>query len=210
VARDVWGDVRAFDPATVAVVPADRSARYVFPAIDRTQPEEMLGRLAGLGTLEEIADGAGRPIARVVVVKPVALEGNPLATIGGQIELAAASVRTLGAGDSAIVAVRLVWRARARPSEDLTVFVHMRDSAGRTVAQKDSPPGGGKLPTGSWSQGDTVLDDYVVGIGNAPSGEYRVVVGMYRPANVQRAEMRAGDRRLDGDELEIGQVRITR
>jgi len=85
----------------------------------------------------------------------------------------------------------------------------VRDAAENTVAQKDSPPGAGTLPTGSWQPGDTVVDEYEVPApANSPAGEYRVVVGMYRRADLQRAELRVGAHRADGDELEIARVRL--
>ena len=209
VARDVWRDVRTFDPAAAAVVPADRPALYVFPAIDDTQPQEMVTRLAGLGQLTVRSGANGRPLLRVVTVRPGVAETPALATIGTAVDLVTAAAAVTGAPPNRTVNVRLVWRARAAVPGNFTVFVHIRDQSGQTIAQKDGPPGGGTLPTTGWRVGDTVVDDYRIVVPGSAVGAHRVVVGMYVLSTLQRVELRVGDHRAAGDELEVGSVELT-
>ena len=101
----------------------------------------------------------------------------------------------VSAGSTARVV--LYWTAEARPTSDLTTFVHLvsgnSESGGERVAQRDVQPVGGTRPTGSWRQGDFVGDAYDIAIPpeTAP-GTYRVVVGMYELASMRRVHARPG------------------
>jgi hypothetical protein len=77
--------------------------------------------------------------------------------------------------------VTLNWQAARVPDADYTIFVHLRDAAGKTVAQADSPPQAGAYPTALWDTGETIVDVHPVLIPDGlPAGDYTVVVGLYR------------------------------
>ena len=75
-----------------------------------------------------------------------------------------------------------MWQAVESPKQSYTVFVHVVDGDGNTVAQQDSPPGLGKLPTSGWVAGEVVDDHHPIMLpADMPAGRYRLVVGLYDP-----------------------------
>ena len=81
-------------------------------------------------------------------------------------------------GDS--IHLSLFWRALAEITLDYTVFVHLVDSQGRIVSQRDSQPVGGFHPTSRWERDEIVRDPHDLTIPlQAPAGPYRLQVGMY-------------------------------
>jgi 4-amino-4-deoxy-L-arabinose transferase-like glycosyltransferase len=76
--------------------------------------------------------------------------------------------------------VTLYWQVNSTLLIDYTTFVHLRNAAGETVAQKDQPPLGGVYPTSLWEPGEIIADDIVMSLPeNLPAGAYRLVVGLY-------------------------------
>ncbi|GIW08452.1 MAG: hypothetical protein KatS3mg060_3257 [Dehalococcoidia bacterium] len=111
---------------------------------------------------------------------------------------ARADCAALGAEcDEAIV---LHWEATDRPTEDLAVFLHVRDANGRLVLQSDGPPRLGRFPTSVWSPGDRLLDPRPLpGLRRLPPGRYQLVVGWYRPGDGTRLPAGDGDSVVAGD-----------
>jgi hypothetical protein len=102
------------------------------------------------------------------------------------------------------VRVLLRWQSVMDNAPARTVFVHLRDAAGHTVAQRDASPANGFRPTSSWRAGEEVLDRHgVVVPPSTPAGTYTVVVGLYDPASGARVLLSTG-----GDELPIGTVEV--
>ncbi len=102
--------------------------------------------------------------------------------------------------------VRLYWRARRAMSEDYTVFVHLVDRRGETVAQKDDQPQHGSYPTSFWSVGEIIADDYELQVpADVPAGDYQVVVGLYRSGDNTRLNVAGG-----GDSVVLATVPIHR
>ncbi|MBI5305121.1 MAG: glycosyltransferase family 39 protein [Chloroflexi bacterium] len=96
------------------------------------------------------------------------------------------------AGES--LRVRLFWRALKSLDEDYTVFVHLVDANGKLIAQKDDQPQHGAYPTSLWDAGEIVADEYALTLPrDAPPGEYRVIVGLYRASDVTRLPVNGGD-----------------
>jgi hypothetical protein len=74
----------------------------------------------------------------------------------------------------------LFWQALAEIDRDYTVFTHLIDDNDMIWGQKDDWPVDGSYPTSQWAQGAIIEDPYEVGISpEAPSGDYRLEVGMY-------------------------------
>lgn len=89
--------------------------------------------------------------------------------------------------------VTLLWEAYAPVDRDYSVFVHVVDAAGNTVAQSDGWPVCGTEPTHGWEVGDVHLDPRVVDL--PPSlapGRYTVRAGLYDPATGERLPAREG------------------
>ncbi|MFN8535464.1 MAG: DUF2723 domain-containing protein [Dehalococcoidia bacterium] len=89
--------------------------------------------------------------------------------------------------------VRLYWTAVGPTLAPLTVFLHLVDQAGRIVAQADGPPAGGALPTDSWLAGEQILDERRLALAGLPSGDYRLLAGLYDPATGRRVPTGATD-----------------
>ncbi len=103
----------------------------------------------------------------------------------------------------------LFWQVEAHLPYDYTTFVHIRDQAGKTVAQVDAQPLSGDYPTSRWRVGETVIDSVVVPLpAELPAGTYRLLVGLYRWDTLERLPVindRTGENAI---ELETVDVRI--
>jgi len=98
---------------------------------------------------------------------PLAQANETLAVFGvgsAQIELVAANVTpdVLRPGETATV--RLAWHSRAPVTADYSIFLHLVDRAGLTIAQLDTMPGGGLRPTSGWPVGGVLWEEYTVAI----------------------------------------------
>ena len=72
------------------------------------------------------------------------------------------------------------WQAGTTTDNLYTVFAHLETLNGQVIAQIDTQPQGGGMPTASWATGQVVADEYPLQIPpDTPPGAYRIVVGMY-------------------------------
>jgi hypothetical protein len=70
---------------------------------------------------------------------------------------------------------------------DYTVFVHLRNAAGTTVAQRDGQPLEGNYPTSHWQAGETVIDPFSLPVpDDLPPGRYTLLAGLYRLDTLER------------------------
>jgi hypothetical protein len=76
------------------------------------------------------------------------------------------------------IPVRLTWHSDHPLARDLTVFVHLVDAHGQTVAQQDARPVGGQIPTTRWRG---IVDDHhgMTIPAGTPPGDYWLDVGLY-------------------------------
>lgn len=86
------------------------------------------------------------------------------------------SVRPGGA-----IKLTLYWESLAAMDRDWSVFVHVGDENGIVVAQRDTYPGLGLMPTRKWAEEQTLADTYVI---NVPPTTYapsdtRIEIGLY-------------------------------
>lgn len=82
------------------------------------------------------------------------------------------------AGDVALVGLH--WQTLAPLTQRYKVTVQVLDSRNNVIAQRDSEPVGGSLPTDQWSVGQTVLDNHGVLIPpGTPPGTYRLILALY-------------------------------
>jgi hypothetical protein len=80
--------------------------------------------------------------------------------------------------------VQLQWQSLARTATDYTVFVHVVDASGVTVAQRDGQPLGGWAPTRLWTPEIPLADEHRIPLpADLPPGEYEVRVGLYTLAD---------------------------
>lgn len=112
--------------------------------------------------------------------------------------------RRAQAGGSLLVA--LEWESIAAVEQDYRVFVHLLDSNGAKLAQRDGQPVLWQRPTSGWQPGERIVDRYGLLLpGDLPAGEYTVVVGLYEPETGNRQPSSAGP----GDfAVVLGPVRV--
>jgi hypothetical protein len=159
--------------------------------------------LAGMYALAD--DGALEPLGDPVVIGQVGVKtdvpttpagiSHPFtATFAGQIQLLGYDVQT-----QKTATVTLHWRCLQPPAADYTVFVHLLDANGETIAQHDSQPQGGAYPTSICDAGEVVVDLHPLSLPpDLPAGKYRLRVGLYRPETGKRLPVDGG-----GDSVEL-------
>jgi hypothetical protein len=92
--------------------------------------------------------------------------------------------------------VAFYWQATEPVDKSYNVFVHVFDSQGGLQGQVDSPPVSGRYPTFLWQPGQVVVDNHAVTLpSDAPTGTYRVAVGMYDEATQERLPVLDGEGR---------------
>jgi hypothetical protein len=80
------------------------------------------------------------------------------------------------------VKVTLAWQALDEMEDSYHVFVHLRDEAGRVIAQNDGVPAGWTRPTTGWAPGEVVLDERRIALPREMTpGAYTLHVGWYLP-----------------------------
>lgn len=74
------------------------------------------------------------------------------------------------------------WRAERVIPGQFIIHARLVDSRGHIFARDDREPRGGLSPTHRWLAGQTIADQFTLEIpSTAPSGTYRVTVGVYDP-----------------------------
>jgi hypothetical protein len=101
--------------------------------------------------------------------------------------------------------VAFYWQATEPVDKSYNVFVHVFDSQGGLQGQRDSPPVSGRYPTFLWQPGQVVVDNHLITLpSNAPTGAYRVAVGMYDEATQERLPVLDGT----GQTVPEGQIML--
>ena len=87
---------------------------------------------------------------------------------------------------AAVLQVTLYWAAEERPGTEYVAFVHLVGATGM-VAQDDSIPATGTLPTSWWRPGIWIVDVHQVPMPPTHTREdLKVEVGLYRSDNQER------------------------
>ena len=172
------------DPREIAVLPGTPPGLY--------RIEVILYDLHSGRTLEPL--GGEKPLLGPVEVPrwesmtPESLDiGYPLGVnLGGKVRLLGYNIESgFRPGDN--VHLTLFWQCLEEMEQSYTVFTHLIDARDNSVAQKDNPPVDGFYPTTKWEVGEIVRDQYDLVIpSDAPSGQYRLEVGMYRVETGER------------------------
>jgi uncharacterized membrane protein len=114
-------------------------------------------------------------------------------------------------GRSYLFSLRWTSDEGAAP-RDYRVFVHLRDAAGRTVANGDATPTWfAPLPVNQWSRGFATWAAYAVplladGSDRLAAGEYTLVIGWYDPQTGKRLAAGAPAGNASGSEFVLGKV----
>jgi len=164
------------------VVPAGESVIHLQP--DQPEPP---------GTYAVQIDlTGGLDIRRTLDV--IVYDSPPLGDAGAPI-LALAEVaglrESIAPGETLELA--LTWEALRRPEDNYTLFAQLIGPDGKVWGQQDGPAGWTGHSTAAWLPGERVRLPWSVPLKpDAPSGTYRLLVGMYRQASggVERLPLR--------------------
>lgn len=127
---------------------------------------------------------------------------------GADLEGLALPKTTFAPGET--IPLTLYWHTRARTAIDYTVFVHLRDATGKTVAQADAPPLAGDYPTSAWNVGEWIRDLHSIALpSDLAPGTYTFEVGWYRADTGERSAASAANGNLT-DTITLGNVEIGR
>ena len=133
-----------------------------------------------------------RPAYRPPLAAPTAAVSAVRAELGNQFAILGVSAEPARLLPGGTADVTVVWQALAPAREDYSIFVHLVNEEGLTIAQSDTMPGGGLLPTSQWNPGETRAERYAVTI---PAAAYtpdraRWAVGLYDHTSGQRLPVR--------------------
>lgn len=183
---------------------------WVLP--DFAPPEQSGWERALRSAVFLLADSTIPPDGRRLVLYAAAQE-QPLTERGVGIRFGApAWVRLNGYGlpkqatPGGSLLVALEWESLRPVDKDYRVFVHLLDSGGTKLAQRDGQPVLWLRPTSGWQPGERIVDRYGLLLpADLPPGDYRVAVGLYDPATGERQPSSAGP----GDfAIQLGPVRV--
>ena len=105
--------------------------------------------------------------------------------------------------------ITLHWQVTSPLDNDYTVFIHLLDMEDRIAGQGDGPPLEGFYPTSFWGVGETLVDRHRLLVNeDAPPGDYRVAVGLYDRATMQRLPVLAADGQPAGDRIIAATIQV--
>jgi hypothetical protein len=156
------------------------------------QVEVILQDLYGGRTLEP-EGGGGILVGPIEVprrepptIDELDMEESLEVNLGDKVQLLGYNIESgFRPGDN--IHLTLFWQCLEEVEQSYTVFTHLVDEKQNIWGQKDNPPVDGFYPTTKWEVGEIVRDQYDLVIpSDAPSGEYRLNVGMYRTETGER------------------------
>jgi len=99
--------------------------------------------------------------------------------------------------------ITLYWTTEKKLAPEYTIFVHIEDAAG-IVAQDDSTPAAGTLPTSWWRPGDWIVDTHLISMPSPYNpDQHNIVVGLYRNDNRERLAVLDPAGRIVGDAVTL-------
>ena len=146
-----------------------------------------------LGVTDRQAQKLSVSLGRVKFVPAVWPDQPPpvaqTALFGAALRLEGHSIlpAAIKAGSTDGLDISLWWQAVAPVGTDYAVLVHLVGAADNIVAQADGVPVGGRYPTSAWAPGEHIIDARrVVLPADIPPGTYRLLGGLYNPADGRR------------------------
>ncbi len=129
------------------------------------------------------------------------------AGFGTHIVLEGYTLQAVDLAQGDILQITLFWTTDTQLAERYKVFIHLYDALDAPpVAQWDSEPGGGRLPTVDWQPAQVYPDNYGVLVPSDLSpGAYTLMLGLYTPIDSSRLGVTLNDNEI-GDRLEVEQI----
>ena len=139
-------------------------------------------------TLEELS-----VMERRRTFMPPTVQSRVNVNLGDRVALSGYDLRLQPSSQGERLWLTLYWEAVRPMDVSYNVFVHVIGPDGTLLAQHDSSPADGEMPTDSWVPGEFVTDGHVIEFAAPPPGEYRLLVGMYDPVTGDRLSTAEGD-----------------
>ncbi len=107
--------------------------------------------------------------------------------------------------------VTLYWQAKGPTPTSYTTFVHLVNEQGTLIAQSDSIPGKGTLPSTAWSPGEVIPDPRIISLpADMPQGVYTLLAGLYDPTDGRRLSVTDGRADAKDNAIVIERIQISR
>jgi len=103
----------------------------------------------------------------------------------------------------------LYWQTNAPLPADYQVFLHVYDSVGERVAQRDSAPVDNRYPTGQWRLNTVIEDRHTLTLeAPLPPGGYTVRMGLYTLPDGTRLPIDPTDDRVQDNSLAVWEFTV--
>lgn len=187
-----------------------RAVYALFWATNEADPEQLVEHWLDQQAFKGLDSWQGN-LRFVSYALPTALACTPLtppADFGASIQLTQlcqpSRDQTVAAGE--VVVVGLHWQALTALTQRYKVTVQLLNAHNQLLAQRDSEPVGGSLPTDRWVVGQEVVDNHGLLIPpGTPPGDYQLILALYDLATGER--LRLGD---EADHFVLGTIQVTR
>ncbi|HEX8821645.1 MAG TPA: hypothetical protein VF794_17100 [Archangium sp.] len=140
------------------------------------------------------APGGSSPNERrqAVVAQVPTLQVRNGANFEDKVELVGATVQPGRIAPGELARVTAYFKVLKPLEEDYMVFVHIEDAEGRMERlNADHKPAGGLYPTTQWKVGETVKDEFNIGLpAGAPARALNLWVGFWDPKTDARLQLK--------------------
>ena len=122
-----------------------------------------------------------RVVMYAVPAESTGVMGTPItAQFGSDITLDGYTIAPERPFAGEVMQLTLFWKTAVSLDTRYKVFIHLLDSDGNLIAQRDSEPGGNLMPTDGWHAGEQIVDNHGLLIPvDAPAGMYTIMMGLY-------------------------------
>ena len=186
----------------------DEVAAFLAPLVQRTQrlfvlywgdaesdPHRLIETWLAANTYKASDRWYGRVRLATYGVAPLPQEPAAVhdARLGEHITLRGHALAGERFAPSDVLPVTLFWDTQAPIAERYKVTVQLLDAAGQLVAQRDSEPGDGLMPTTTWEPGHVMADRYGVLLPpDLAPGRYTLIAGLYQVTTGARLPVQSG------------------
>jgi hypothetical protein len=102
------------------------------------------------------------------------------------------------------IPIVLYWQALEPIPDDLSIFVHLLNSAGELIWQDDGAAAHGTRPTWSWEGGEMLVDPHTLPLAlDLPEGSYSLTVGLYDWQTGERMPVAMSEGERLGDHITV-------